>query len=122
MGKLKTAARWTRKNYEKAIGAVLCASGFCLLVWSFAYLAINGFDKPGAKKPEKERTTIRQDVSDIWHHAKCAVKFCDEDGRCPVWSSSYSKCYMLDKDGEKTLYEFQKGGMSKDFFEMLNAR
>lgn len=72
--------------------------------------------EPVREAPEK-RTTIRQDVSAMWHHAKCAVKFCDEDGRCPVWSSSYSKCYMLDKDGEDALRIFEKTETEKWSFE-----
>lgn len=72
-------------------------------------------DSEGAKK-EKESTTIRQDVSAMWHRAKCAVRFCDEDWRCPVWSSKYSRCYMLDKDTEKFLKKNEKG-LDKETFE-----
>ena len=59
---------------------------------------------------------IRGTLSADWHHAKCAVKFCDEDGRCPVWSSKYSKCYMLDRNAEKFLKKNQKA-MDKEIFE-----
>lgn len=59
---------------------------------------------------------IRGTISADWHHAKCLVKFCDEDGRCPVWSSKYSKCYMLDKEAEKFLKKNQKS-LDKEVFE-----
>lgn len=59
---------------------------------------------------------LRGTLSADWHHAKCAVKFCDEDGRCPVWSSKYSKCYMLDKEAEKFLKKNQKA-LDKEVFE-----
>lgn len=59
---------------------------------------------------------IRGTLSADWHHAKCLVKFCDEDGRCPVWSSKYSKCYMLDKEAEKFLKKNQKA-LDKEVFE-----
>lgn len=111
--KIKAAARWTRKN-EEGVG------GFAVLLF-FAALGIYSCitAEPVTqerKKPEKEHTTIRQDMSDIWHHAKCAVKFCDEDGRCPVWSSKYSKCYMLDKHAREFLKEYEKE-TSKETFE-----
>ena len=72
------------------------------------------------REATEERKTIRQDVSDILHYAKCALKFCDEDGRCPVWSTEYRKCYMLDNEGVKLLKTFVKFGCSKDEFESGN--
>ena len=72
--------------------------------------------EPVREAPE-ERTTIRQDVSNIWNHAKCAVKFCDEDGRCPVWSSKYSKCYMLDSDGVNELDMYVKFGCTRKEYD-----
>jgi hypothetical protein len=60
------------------------------------------------KKEEKEKTTIRQDASAMWHRVKCAVMFCDEDGRCPVWSSRDSRCYMLTRDEEKFMEIYEK--------------
>lgn len=61
---------------------------------------------------------IRGTLSADWHHAKCLVKFCDEDGLCPVWSSKYSKCYMLDKEAEKFLKNNQKA-LKKEVFEKV---
>lgn len=55
-------------------------------------------------------------LSADWHHAKCFLRMCDEDGRCPVWSYKYSKCYMLDKEAEKFLKKNQKA-MDKEVFE-----
>lgn len=46
---------------------------------------------------------LRGTVSADWHHLKCNLKLCDEDGKCPVWSSRDSRCYMVDRDGEKFL-------------------
>ena len=66
----------------------------------------------GDGRPEGLRGTLSAD----WHHAKCLVKFCDEDGRCPVWSSKYSKCYMLDKHAREFLKRNEKE-TSKEVFE-----
>ena len=66
----------------------------------------------GEGRPEGLRGTLSAD----WHHAKCAVKFCDEDGRCPVWSSKYSKCYMLDKHAREFLKR-NENETSKEVFE-----
>lgn len=60
---------------------------------------------------------IRGTLSADWHHAKCAVKFCDEDGLCPVWSSKYSKCYMLDGAGVKELDLYVKFGCTRKEYE-----
>ena len=57
----------------------------------------------GEGRPEGLRGTLSADV----HHMVCAFSLCDEDGLCPVWSSKYSKCYMLDKEGEKVLKNVQ---------------
>lgn len=111
--KIKAAARWIRKNEEDIGGVAIMLFGFGAIVYSCVTYEP---DKHERKKPEKEHTTIRQDVSDIWHHAKCLVKFCDEDGRCPVWSSKYSKCYMLDKHAREFLKEYEKE-TSKETFE-----
>ena len=56
-------------------------------------------------------------LSACWHHAKCSVKFCDEDGRCPVWSDKYSKCYMLDSDGVNVLDMYVKFGCTRKEYE-----
>lgn len=61
---------------------------------------------------------IRGTLSADWHHAKCLVKFCDEDGRCPVWSSKYSKCYMLDEKEGEDLKEFEGSKAKKGMFEL----
>lgn len=96
--------------------------GSAVLLATYAAVAFSCFggepEKAKAPKKEesKESTTIRQDVSAMWRRAKCAVRFCDEDGRCPVWSSKYSKCYMLDKEAEKFLKKNQKA-MDKEVFE-----
>lgn len=47
-------------------------------------------------------------VSADWHHLKCNLKLCDEEGRCPVWSSRDSRCYMLDREGEKFLRVYDR--------------
>lgn len=59
---------------------------------------------------------IRGTLSADWHHIGCMLSLCDEDGRCPVWSSKYSKCYMLDKEAEKFLKKNQKA-LNKEVFE-----
>ena len=69
------------------------------------------------KKEEAENTTLRQDAISMWHRAKCAVRLCDEDGRCPVWSSKYSKCYMLDREGERILRYYEREGARKEQIE-----
>lgn len=74
-------------------------------------------DLAGGTKKEEESTTVRQDASAVWHRARCAVRFCDEDGRCPVWSPKYSKCYMLDGEGERVLRYYEREGARKEQIE-----
>lgn len=74
-------------------------------------------DSAGGAKKEEESTTMRQDANAVWHRARCAVRFCDEDGRCPVWSSKYSKCYMLDREGERVLRYYEREGARKEQIE-----
>ena len=66
----------------------------------------------GDGRPEGLRGTLSAD----WHHIGCMLSLCDQDGRCPVWSSKYSKCYMLDKEAEKFLKKNQKA-LNKEVFE-----
>ena len=101
-----------------AVMFILAAIGSCGQVGN-GHGRVVAQPKP-VREATEERKTIRQDVSDIWHYAKCALKFCDEDGRCPVWSTEYRKCYMLDKEGVKLLKAFVKFGCSKDEFESGN--
>lgn len=60
---------------------------------------------------------VRGTLSADWHHAKCFLRMCDEDGRCPVWSSKYSKCYMLDGAGVKELDAYVKFGCTRKEYE-----
>lgn len=93
---------------EESMGCVWAILiGFILLALCFLLNTC-----AGEGRPEGLRGTLSAD----WHHAKCAVKFCDEDGRCPVWSSKFSKCYMLDKEAEKFLKKNQKA-LDKEVFE-----
>lgn len=112
--KIKAAARWVRKDEENIGGVAILLFGAALGIYS----CINVPWTHEQKKPEKESTTIRQDVSEIWHHAKCALKVCDEDGRCPVWSTEYRKCYMLDKHALEFLKRNEKG-LRKEIFEEI---
>ncbi len=88
--------------------------GSAVLLAIYAAVAYSCFggetEKSNAPKKDetKESTTVRQDVSSMWHRVKCAVKLCDEDGRCPVWSSRDSRCYMLTKDEKKLLDIYEK--------------
>ena len=41
----------------------------------------------GDGRPEGLRGTLSAD----WHHIGCMFSLCDQDGRCPVWSSKFSK-------------------------------
>lgn len=52
---------------------------------------------------------VRGTVSGAWHHAKCFIRLCDEDGRCPYWSSNQSRCYMLNEEGAKFLDHYENG-------------
>lgn len=60
---------------------------------------------------------IRKGASETMYHGKCLLKPCDEDGRCPVWSPKYSKCYMLDKEGERVLRYYEREGARKEQIE-----
>ena len=60
---------------------------------------------------------FRGTVSADWHHLKCNIKLCDEDGKCPVWSSKYSKCYMLDSAGVNELDMYVKLGCTSKEYE-----
>ena len=60
---------------------------------------------------------IRGTISSAWHHSVCLLKLCDEDGRCPVWSSKYSKCYMLDSAGVNELDMYIKLGFTRKEYE-----
>lgn len=88
--------------------------GSATLLAIYAAVAFSCFggepEKSNAPKKEEsnESTTLRQDVSSMWHRAKCAIRFCDEDGKCPVWSSRDSRCYMLDREGEKFLRVYDR--------------
>lgn len=66
---------------------------------------------------EGHREGVRGTASGALHHAACMAKPCDEDGRCPVWSHKYSKCYMLSKFGAGRLERYEKEGLSKEMFE-----
>lgn len=113
--KIKAAARWTRKEEDRIGGVAILLFGLCAIVYSCITAEPVTHER---KKPEKERTTLRQNVSEIWHHAKCALKVCDEDGRCPVWSTEYRKCYMLGKYAREFLKEYEKE-TSKETFEEI---
>lgn len=39
--------------------------------------------------------TVREGVSTAWRYTTCHIKFCDDEGRCPVWASERSRCEML---------------------------
>lgn len=97
----------------------LIGSAVLLAIYAAVAYSCFGGEPEKAKAPKKEEskesTTVRQDLSSMWHRAKCAVRFCDEDGRCPVWSSRYSKCYMLDRDTEKFLKKNEKSLDKEDF-------
>lgn len=81
---------------ERGIGCAVAVVVAAILVYAVMFCLGSC---AGEGRPEGLRGTLSAD----WHHVKCAVKFCDEDGRCPVWSSKFSKCYMLDKEAEKFL-------------------
>ena len=94
---------------ERGVGCAVAVVVAAILVYAVMFCLGSC---AGEGRPEGLRGTLSAD----WHHAKCAVKFCDEDGRCPVWSSKYSKCYMLDKEAEKFLKKNQKA-LDKEVFE-----
>ena len=67
----------------------------------------------GEGRPEGLRGTLSAD----WHHMGCMLSLCDQDGLCPVWSSKYSKCYMLDGAGVKELDAYVKFGCTRKEYE-----
>ena len=83
------------------LGAVIVAAGVGFGVSSCSGPAYSG---------------VRGNVSGALHHAKCMVRMCDEDGRCPVWAHEYGKCYMLDKHAREFLKRNEKE-TSKEVFE-----
>lgn len=100
------------KEFWEKNGQPLAGSAALLAIYAVvAYSCFGGEpDKPKAPKKEaaKESTTLREDVSSMWHRLKCAVKLCDDEGRCPAWSSKDSRCYMLTKDEKKLLDIYEK--------------
>lgn len=68
----------------------------------------------GDGRPEGLRGTLSAD----WHHIGCMFSLCDQDGRCPVWSSKFSKCYMLEKKELEHLKYFEKEKAGKGDFEL----
>ena len=99
-----------RKKKKDYAGAAACAL-FFVFVLAFIGLLENcaGEGHPGG---------VRGTLSADWHHAKCTLKPCDEDGRCPVWSHTYSKCYMLDDKEGEDLKEFEGSKAKKGMFEL----
>ena len=109
------------KEFWEKNGQPIAGSAALLAIYAVvAYSCFGGEpDKSKAPKKEtaKEYTTLRQDVSSMWHRLGCAVRLCDEGGRCPVWSTKYSKCYMLDKEGERVLRYYEREGARKEQIE-----
>lgn len=99
--------------------ALLGSAALLAIYAAVAFSCMGGEPEGGTPKKEtaKESTTVREDVSSMWHRVKCAVKFCDEDGKCPVWSSKYSKCYMLDSAGVNELDMYVKLGCTRNEYE-----
>ena len=95
------------KNGQPIAGSVALLAVYAVVAYS-CFGGEHEKSKAPKKEASKESTTVRQDVSSMWHRLKCAVKFCDEDWKCPVWSSKYSKCYMLTKDEKKLLDIYEK--------------
>ena len=60
---------------------------------------------------------IRGTISGAWHHTKCLVRICDDEGRCPAWSGIYGKCYMLDGEGAEILRKAEKDSCSREAYE-----
>lgn len=109
------------KEFWEKNGQPLAGSAALLAVYAVVAWSCFGGEPDNPKDPKKETakesTTLRQDASAMWHRAKCAVRFCDEDGRCPVWSSKYSKCYMMDREGERVLRYYEREGARKEQIE-----
>lgn len=94
----------------QGLGAFL---GVAALIVAGALVAA-GLDRcAGEGSPEGVRGTL----SGVWHRSACAVALCDEEGRCPVWSGKYGKCYMLDSAGRMRLESYEKGGYGRREFE-----
>lgn len=89
---------------------------FCVLAALFVIGVLAVLDSFAG---ESHRPGVRGTLSADWHHLKCALRTCDEDGRCPVWSRSYSKCYMLNEWGTEWLDTFQKKKWDKEDFERI---
>lgn len=100
------------KEFWKKNGQPLAGSAALLAVYAaVAYSCFGGEpDKPKSPSSEtvKESTTLREDLSSMWHRLGCAVRLCDDEGRCPAWSSKDSRCYMLTKDEKKLLDIYEK--------------
>lgn len=94
-----------------------CAAGCIVAVFIVGALLWFFLDFAG----EGHREGVRGTASGALHHAACMAKPCDEDGHCPAWSHKYSKCYMLDKEGEKWLRWYENNGFSKKRFESENT-
>ena len=81
------------KEFWEKNGQPIAGSAALLAVYAVVAYSCFGGEPEKTKAPKKEAfkesTTVRQDLSSMWHRAKCAVRFCDEDGRCPVWSQKY---------------------------------
>ena len=105
--RIKRGVAWLRKNEETIVGSMVLVVGLCFAV---VECSTSDTDKkpPREKKKETESTTLREDVSSMWHRLGCAVKLCDEEDRCPAWSSKDSRCYMLTKDEKKLLDIYEK--------------
>ena len=97
---------WWERNGQPLIG-----SATLLALYAAVAFSCMGREPEGGtpeKVTPKESTTVRQEVSSMWHCVKCNLKLCDEDGRCPVWSSRDSRCYMLTKDEKKLFDIYEK--------------
>ena len=64
------------------------------------------------------RADFRRSASTLYHHGKCVLKPCDEDGRCPVWIEKFSKCYMLDSEDSKKFKDGVGFEWKKSTFEI----
>lgn len=108
MNYLKKEDYFCDTDYHMAMGLFAIALILAFLIPCLAVYFLSGSGSPPG---------IRGTVSGAWHHTKCLVRFCDEDGRCPVWSPKYSKCYMLDKEGERVLRYYEREGARKEQVE-----
>lgn len=94
-----------QEDEEMAFGLVMCAAVIACGI---------GFGVSSCAGPAY--SGVRGNVSGALHHARCLVRMCDEDGRCPVWSYEYGKCYMLGKHAREFLKEHEKE-TGKEVFE-----